>query len=69
MSYSLLERILMLLDGRMETPKALGLFHVVSVLLVIAASLLAVRYRSVFTDKIIPYIILSVGIVMVVLEI
>ena len=69
MEHNLLEKIIMLLDGKMNTPRAFGLFHVVSMLLVIGVCALAIRFRRKFTEKNISFIILAVGAVMLILEI
>ena len=69
MKYSLLEKIIMLLDASMTPPKPFGIFHVVSMLLVIGACVLAVKKRHIFTEDNIPYIIFAVGAIMVVFEI
>lgn len=69
MEYTLLEKIIMLFDGKMNTPRAFGIFHIASMLLVISVCALAIRFRHKFTEKNVPYIILAVGIVMFILEI
>ena len=69
MDHSLLEKIISLLDGKMATPKTLGVFHIVSVAVLIALCVLAVRYRKIFTEKRTPFVILGVGITMTLFEI
>ena len=69
MKYSLLEKIIMLLDASMTPPKPFGIFHVVSMLLVICACVLAVKKRHIFTEKNVPFVILGVGLTMLVFEI
>ena len=69
MERSLLEKILMLLDGRMPIPRTFGTFHLISIIAVIALCALVIRKREFFNEKRIPYVLLAVGAVMTVLEI
>ena len=69
MEYSLIEKIISLLDGKMTVPRTFGLFHIISLLVLVAACILAVRFRKIFTEKSTPYVILAVGITMTLFEI
>ena len=69
MEYTLIERILSVLDGKMNTPRPLGVFHILSLVAIIGLCALAVRFRHILTERNMPLIILAVGAVMLLLEI
>ena len=69
MNYSILERILIALGGKMDVPKVLGAFHIIWIVFILGLCVLAVYFRRYFTEKTVPYVLLGVGILMILYEV
>lgn len=66
---NLFEKIVSFLGKTAEKPTAFGVFHTVSVCIILAVSLLAVFMRHKLTEKVLAYSMLVFGMIMVVFEI
>lgn len=63
------EKIIAFLSKKAETPKPWRSFHIVSLILIVAACVLVVVYRRRFTEKAVAYITLFVGVFLTAFEV
>lgn len=66
---TVLEKIVAFLSKRMEEPRAYGLFHIVSLLIILGVCALIIYKRHKFTEKTVAYFIFFIGLTMLIFEI